>query len=87
VILGTQVLLQKATFPHSPAFLIAAAAAITSTLVYLPVIVYFNLPTPYVFTLPLAALFYSAVAATSAVLSISGPGVRWKGRVYQPPAP
>lgn len=38
----------------------------------------------YALTLPLGALLFTGMMFTSAFNSISGRGVRWKGRVYQP---
>ncbi len=70
---------------HHPAFLLAAAATAASILVYVPVVVYFGLSPVYALTLPLAVIFYSAVAAVSTASSVAGPGLRWKGRTYQPP--
>jgi len=40
----------------------------------------------YAVTLPLGALIFAAMMATSAVRGVSGRGVRWKGRLYGGPA-
>lgn len=71
---------------HSPVFIAAAAASAASAFIYCPVVVFAGLSPLYVFTLPLASLFYSTVSLVSAFRSLSGPGLRWKGRSYQPPA-
>lgn len=86
VILAFRHFSEKAPLLHNPGFLLAVAGAAASTLVYLPVVKFFELSPLYALTLPFAVLFYSAVAAASTALSVSGPGLRWKGRVYQPPA-
>ena len=71
---------------HNPAFIAAAAATAASAIIYCPVVVFAGLSPLYVFTLPLASLFYSTVSVVSAFRSLTGPGLRWKGRSYQPPA-
>ena len=71
---------------QNPAFIAAAAASAASAVIYCPVVVFAGLSPLYVFTLPLASLFYSTVSIVSAFRSITGPGLRWKGRSYQPPA-
>lgn len=71
---------------HDPAFIAAVAASAASAVVYCPVVVFAGLSPLYAFTLPLAALFYSTVSVASAFRSLIGPGLRWKGRSYQPPA-
>jgi chlorobactene glucosyltransferase len=70
---------------HDPAFIAAAAASAASAVIYCPVVVFAGLSPLYVFTLPLASLFYSTVSLVSAFRSLAGPGLRWKGRSYQPP--
>ncbi len=70
---------------HDPALVAAAAATVISAIVYCPVVVLAGLSPLYTFTLPLASLFYSAVSIVSAGSSLTGPGLRWKGRRYQPP--
>jgi chlorobactene glucosyltransferase len=71
---------------HDPAFVAAAAACAASAIIYCPVVVFAGLSPLYTFTLPLASIFYSAVSVVSAFRSLTGPGLRWKGRSYQPPA-
>jgi chlorobactene glucosyltransferase len=70
---------------HNPVFIAAAAASAASTVIYCPVVVFAGLSPLYTFTLPLASLFYSTVSVVSAFRSLTGPGLRWKGRSYQPP--
>ena len=67
------------------ALLAAAAATGMTVLIYYPVITFAGLAPWYAFSLPLASVFYSAVAITSALSNLAGPGVRWKGRRYQSP--
>jgi len=71
---------------HNPVFIAAAAASAASAVIYCPVVVFAGLSPLYTFTLPLASLFYSSVSLVSAFRSLTGPGLRWKGRSYQPPA-
>ena len=71
---------------HDPVFIAAAAASAASAIVYSPVVVFAGLSPLYTFTLPVASLFYSTVSVISAFRSLTGPGLRWKGRSYQPPA-
>lgn len=71
---------------HNPAFIAAAAASAASAVIYCPVVVLAGLSPLYTFTLPLASLFYSTVSVVSAFKSVTGPGLRWKGRSYHPPA-
>jgi hopene-associated glycosyltransferase HpnB len=71
---------------HNPVFIAAAAATAASAAVYCPVVIFAGVSPLYTFTLPLASLFYSTVAVVSAFRSLTGPGLRWKGRSYQPPA-
>ncbi|HEV2247838.1 MAG TPA: glycosyltransferase family 2 protein [Terriglobia bacterium] len=71
---------------HNPAFIAAAAASAASAVIYCPVVVFAGLSPLYTITLPLASLFYSTVSVVSAFRSLTGPGLRWKGRSYQPPA-
>ncbi|HUZ47195.1 MAG TPA: glycosyltransferase family 2 protein [Terriglobia bacterium] len=72
---------------HDPNLLAAAAATGMSVAVYCPVVWYAGISPLYAFTLPLASIFYSVVVVTSALSSLKGPGIRWKGRWYKPPAP
>ena len=71
---------------HNPAFIAAVAASAASAVIYCPVVVFAGLSPLYAFTLPLASLFYSTISVVSAFRSLTGPGLRWKGRSYQPPA-
>lgn len=71
---------------HNPTFLLTVGAIAASIIVYVPVVVHFGLRPWYALTLPLAVIFYSSVAAASTAFSVAGPGLRWKGRTYQPPA-
>jgi glycosyltransferase involved in cell wall biosynthesis len=70
---------------HDPPFLLAAATAGVSLLVYAPLVAFLGLSPLYAFALPLATLFYSAAVVTSAILTLAGPGVRWKDRMYPHP--
>ena len=70
---------------HDPSFLVALLACTLASLVYLPFIRYMRLPLLYVFALPLATLFYSCVSVNSALASVIGRGVPWKGRHYRAP--
>jgi hypothetical protein len=64
----------------------ALGACLTSAAVYGPILIFFRVSPLYVFTLPVACLFYSGAAMTSTWLSLKGKGVSWKGRHYRPPA-
>ncbi len=68
-----------------PALLLALATCAVGFLVYFPFVLFYRVSPLYVFTLPLATVFYSAVALNSALQSVSGGGVSWKGRRYRPP--
>ena len=72
--------------PEGIALALAIAVCVESVLIYLPVLILLRVPIPYVFTLPLAAIFYSGVALNSMFKSVFGSGVSWKGRRYRPPA-
>lgn len=71
----------------NPLLLAAGAATAMSIAVYCPIVWYAGIFPLYVFTLPLAAIFYSIVVVASALSSLKGPGLRWKGRWYKPSAP
>jgi chlorobactene glucosyltransferase len=74
-------------FPRIDAiFVMAIATCLESVLIYLPVVLFLRVPVLYVFSLPLAVVFYSGVALNSMLKSVFGPGVSWKGRRYRPPA-
>lgn len=68
---------------HDAVLVEAVAACAVSFLMYLPMVRYSHLSALYVFTLPLAALFYSLVAMNSMLVSLVGRGVPWKGRRYR----
>ncbi len=70
---------------HDPTFLLAAVTTAISVVVYAPLVTFCGLSPLYALALPLATLFYSAAAVTSAVLTLAGPGIRWKDRMYPPP--
>jgi len=70
---------------QDPALWAAAAAVAASAIVYTPVVFFAGLSPLYALTLPLASLFYSTVSIVSAFRSLTGPGLSWKGRRYQPP--
>ena len=70
---------------HDPTLYLALLTCALASLVYLPFVYYSRLPVLYVFTLPLATLFYSCVALNSVVASLVGGGVPWKGRRYRAP--
>ena len=73
-------------FIYDPAIWAAAAASAASIVIYCPVVFFAGISPLYTFTLPLASIFYSTVSVVSAFRSLTGPGLRWKGRSYQPPA-
>jgi hopene-associated glycosyltransferase HpnB len=81
-------LLQRLQSGNSPgghiALALALATCLESVLIYLPVMLFLRVPVLYVFTLPLAALFYSGVSLNSMFRSLLGSGVPWKGRNYRP---
>ncbi len=70
---------------RDPVLLAAFLACALASLVYLPFVRFLRVPLPYVFALPLAALFYSCVAVSSTFAGILGGGVPWKGRHYRAP--
>ncbi|MCL5005370.1 MAG: glycosyltransferase [Acidobacteria bacterium] len=74
------------TLPVGDPTLLAGAATALSVIIYCPIILFAGLSPLYALTLPFASLFYSAVAVTSALFSLTGPGVRWKGRWYHSPS-
>lgn len=63
---------------------LALGTCLESVLLYVPVMLFLRVPIVYVFTLPLAALFYSGVSLNSMCRSLFGSGVPWKGRNYRP---
>ena len=70
---------------HDPCFFLALLACAVASLVYLPFIRHSRVQVLYVFTLPLAVLFYSCVSINSVLAGIIGKGVPWKGRHYRAP--
>ena len=71
---------------HDPFLLVSVVACLLASLIYLPFILHSHVPSLYVFTLPLATLFYSCVSIYSTLTSRVGRGVSWKNRRYQAPA-
>ena len=67
------------------ALALALGTCIASFLVYLPFLIFFRVSPLYVFALPLATVFYSAVSLNSAWQSAWGGGIHWKGRRYRTP--
>jgi len=70
---------------HDPALFVALLTCALASLVYMPFIRFLRAPAQYVFALPLATLFYSCVAISSAFAGVIGGGVPWKGRHYRAP--
>jgi chlorobactene glucosyltransferase len=70
---------------HDPTLFLALMACAAASLVYLPFIHRSRVRVIYLLGLPLAVLFYSCVSVYSALASIIGKGVRWKGRHYRAP--
>lgn len=68
-----------------PVLVLALATCVVSTLVYLPVLIFYHVSPLYALTLPLAVVFYSTAALNSALASVKGCGVSWKGRRYRSP--
>lgn len=66
---------------------LALAACLISAAVYMPVLIFLKVSPLYAATLPIACVFYSAVAMASTWMSLRGRGISWKGRYYRPPAP
>jgi len=66
------------------ALLLALTACAVSAWVYLPAPIFLGVSPGFVFTLPLAAVFYSAASLNSTWTSLAGRGVSWKGRYYRP---
>ena len=60
---------------------LGAAAWLTMTVVYWPMVRFYRLNPAWALTLPAAALFYTAATLHSALKYWSGQGGRWKGRV------
>jgi hopene-associated glycosyltransferase HpnB len=68
-----------------PALVLALATCALSAVIYLPVLFFLRISPLYVFTLPLAAIFYAAVSLASMWRSLAGRGVSWKERYYRAP--
>jgi chlorobactene glucosyltransferase len=66
------------------ALTLALGTCLESLLIYIPVMIFLHVPVLYVFTLPVATLFYSGVSLNSMCRSLYGSGVPWKGRNYRP---
>lgn len=66
--------------------LLALGACLAGSLFYGVILRILRVPIVYVFALPLAAVFYQGVAVNSALLTLIGQGVPWKGRNYPQPA-
>ena len=60
---------------------LGAAAWLTMTVAYWPMVRFYRLNPAWALTLPAAALFYTAATLHSALKYWSGQGGRWKGRV------
>ncbi len=70
---------------RGPTLLLALGACGMSSLVYGVFLIIFRVSPLYVFTLPLAVVFYSAVAVNSALATLVGRGVSWKARRHPRP--
>ncbi len=68
-----------------PVLVLALATCAMSALIYLPILFFLRISPLYVFTLPLAAIFYAAVSLASMWRSLAGRGVSWKERHYRAP--
>jgi chlorobactene glucosyltransferase len=68
-----------------PLLELALATCALSALIYLPVLFFMRISPLYVFTLPFAAIFYTAVSLTSMWKGLAGGGVSWKERYYRAP--
>ena len=69
-----------------PIILICCVAMVLMVLSYLPVIRYYDLNLLWLFTLPVAALFYLCMTWSSAIRHWQGTGAVWKNRAYSDPA-
>jgi hopene-associated glycosyltransferase HpnB len=63
---------------------LALAAWIAMALAYRPTAKLYRLATPWLPTLPLAAMLYAGMTLDSAIRYRRGAGGRWKGRVFSP---
>ncbi len=69
-----------------PIILICCLAMVLMVLSYVPVIRYYDLNPLWLFTLPVAALFYLCMTWSSAIRHWQGTGAVWKNRAYTDPA-
>lgn len=83
---GALWLAQGGGLPAAVVLAEALLAWLVLTLVRARVSVLFEIAPWYALTLPLGALIFAAMMATSALRGLSGRGVRWKGRLYNGPA-
>jgi hypothetical protein len=83
---GALWLAQGGGLPAAVVLAEALLAWLVLTLVRARVSVLFEIAPWYAVTLPLGALIFAAMMATSALRGLSGRGVRWKGRLYNGPA-
>jgi hypothetical protein len=84
VLVGIRDALQGQPLLADHTLLLAFTTCAASALVYLPAPIFFRVSPVFVFALPLAAVFYSAVSLNSTWRSLAGRGVSWKGRYYRP---
>jgi cellulose synthase/poly-beta-1,6-N-acetylglucosamine synthase-like glycosyltransferase len=66
--------------PHPAARVLAAAAWLLMSLLYLPTMRFYRQSPAWALTLPLAALFYAYATILSAIRYYAGRGAQWKGR-------
>lgn len=66
--------------------ILSLATCALSCLIYLPFLFFLRVSPLFVFTLPLATVFYSVVSINSMGKSLAGPGISWKERHYRPPS-
>lgn len=85
LVLGLERAGHHASPERQAALALALATCALSALLYLPVLFFMRLSPLYVFTLPVAAVFYAAVSVNSMWQSLVGRGVSWKERYYRPP--
>ncbi len=83
---GALWLAQGGGLPAAVVLAEALLAWLVLTLVRARVSVLFEIAPWYAVTLPLGALIFAGMMATSALRGLSGRGVRWKGRLYNGPA-
>jgi chlorobactene glucosyltransferase len=83
VILGVRMILNENPGHSLELALLACALSLG---IYLPLVRFLRVSPVYAFALPVAALFYTAVALNSMWRSLAGRGVPWKERYYRPPS-